>query len=275
MSGAARRWESALYEGVVRHRHHGPVVHRFETSVSMVVLDLAELDEVMAAIPWWSARRPAPVRFRRRDYLDGSDRPLAEGVVDVVGERLGRRPGGRVRMLTQLRTLGWLFNPLTVYWCDDEHGDPDAIVLEVTNTPWHERHCYVLDLRTPAAASAGSGASGRGVTPAPFPKELHVSPFLPMDLEYRLTTTGPGDQLELALEVTSPDHPGCTVFDAELLLDRVELTRASARAALVRHGWSTLAVSAAIRWQAVRLWAKRAPVHAHRPGRSEPAGVRS
>jgi uncharacterized protein len=241
---SARAWTSALYEGSVRHRRHGPVEHQFATRVLMVLLDLSEVDEVTKAMPLWSAGGHTPVQFRRTDYFDGSARPLAAAVADLVEERLGHRPAGRIRMLTQLRTWGWLFNPISVYWCDDEAGDADAIVLEVTNTPWHERHWYVLD------ASA----------PSPFDKAFHVSPFLPMDVDYRLRTGPPGEHIALQLDV---GHGGSTVFDADLRLQRVELTRAHAVGALARHGGCTLKVSTAIRLQAARLWAKGAPYHRH------------
>ncbi len=118
MTTTVRRWNSALYEGRVRHRRLAPVEHGFETRVSMVLLDLSEIDDVVAAMPLWSSSRPAPVEFRRRDYLDGTDRPLADALGDLVEARLGRRPSGPSMMLTQLRSWGWLFNPITIYWCD-------------------------------------------------------------------------------------------------------------------------------------------------------------
>jgi DUF1365 family protein len=238
---------SALYEGVVRHLRVEPVEHRFERPVSMVLLDLSEVDEVVDEVPVWSRGRWAPAQFRRGDYFDGTEGDLADGVRDLVEARLGRRPTGRVRMLTQLRAWGWLFNPLTVYWLDDDQDELDAVVLEVTNTPWHERHWYVVD---------GSG-SGR------FGKQLHVSPFLPMDLDYRLTAPPPGPHVDVRLEVLRAAR---LVFDADLRLRRVELTPASAALALIRHPLATWRVSLAIRVEALRLWLRRVPVHRH-PGR--------
>jgi uncharacterized protein len=253
-----RGWTSALYEGQVRHRRLGPVEHGFHSRVSMALLDLSELDEVVSATPLWSSTRRAPVRFRRTDYLDGTDRPLAEALGDLVEARLGRRPSGPYLMLTQLRTWGWLFNPITIYWCSDGGDESpgvggasdrlDAVVLEVTNTPWHDRHWYVLDARSTGLAAA----------PTRFGKELHVSPFLPMDLDYRLTIAGPADEISVRLEVLRDDRP---VLDADLDLRRVELTPAHAVAALVRSPLSTFRVSATIRLQALRLWTKRVPVH--------------
>jgi len=249
---------SALYEGWVGHRRLGSPAHAFRARSTMVALDLAELDQVMAAMPLWSARRWAPVAFRRRDYLDGTDRPLADALGDLVQARLGRRPGGPMRLLTQLRRWGWLFNPISLYWCDRPDGRPDAVVLEVTNTPWHERHWYVLDATEPARD---------------FAKQLHVSPFLPMDLTYRLSVrsdgpaaTGPG--LDVGIQASRRGQP---VFEADLSLARIELTAAHALASLARHPLATVNVSSAIHRQALALWAKRVPFQ-HHPVRS-PSGA--
>ena len=253
--GAAVGAGSALYEGIVRHRRFGPVTHELHHAVAMALLDVDELDHgvsVVDRLPLWSTRRWAPVRFRRRDYLDGTDRPLREALGDVVEAELHRRPEGAIRVLTHLRTWGWLFNPITIYWCDATDGTPDVVVLEVTNTPWGERAWYVVEAEY---------VSGRG---AVFPKALHVSPFLEMDLDYRFSFTAPtrepGSALTVRLEVLDR---GGKVFDADLSLRRTELTSRSAVAVLVRHPAQTLRISAAIHWHAVRLWAKRVPVVPH------------
>ena len=137
----------AIYEGTVRHRRFVPL-REFAPKLFLAYLDVDALPGSLDRLPLWSARRPAPVRFRRRDFLDGTDRPLGAAVRDLVQARLGRRPTGPVHLLAQLRTFGWLFNPLAVYYCWTADGRAlDAVVLEVTNTPWGERHWYVLDAR--------------------------------------------------------------------------------------------------------------------------------
>jgi uncharacterized protein len=239
------------------------VRHEFSSPIAMTLLDVDEL-EVLDELPLWSRRRTAPVRFRRRDYLDGTDRPLRDALGDVVEERIGRRPTGPIRMLTHLRTWGWVFNPLTVYWCssapdvdaDDVDDRPDLIVLEVTNTPWNERQWYVVE---------ADRVEGRGTV---FPKALHVSPFLGMDLDYRFSFTAPvataGSPLSVRLELL---QAGRKVFDADLDLVRRPLTRRSAVLVLVRHPFQTLRVSAGIHLHALRLLLKRVPLVRH-PDRS-------
>jgi DUF1365 family protein len=239
----------------VRHRRFVPKPHEIHFALAMVLVDVDEVespDNPIDALPLWSTHRWAPMRYRRTDYLDGSDRPLREALGDIVERELHRRPDGPIRMLSHLRTWGWLFNPLTVYWCDAADGTPDVVVLEVTNTPWGERAWYVVEAEY---------VSGRG---AVFPKALHVSPFIAMDVDYRFSftapDTAPGSPLTVRLEVLDRGHK---VFDADLSLRRQPLTARSACRVLVRHPAQTLRISAAIHWHALRLWAKLVPIVRH------------
>ena len=200
----------ATYEGTVRHRRFVPTLREFAPKLFLAYLDIDALPGSLDRLPLWSARRPAPVRFRPRDFLDGTDRPLGAAVRDLVQARLGRRPTGPVRLLAQLRTFGWLFNPLAVYYCWTPDGRAlDAIVLEVTNTPWHERHWYVLDAQDHTTTTTTA-------------KAMHVSPFLATDLDYRITWTVPNDDLNLRIEVERDRTP---IFDAELELRRTPISR--------------------------------------------------
>jgi DUF1365 family protein len=221
----------------------------------MPYIDLDELEEMFAHHPLWSVERPNAVSFRRADFIGDPDVPLDAAVRDLVLERTGRRPVGPVRVLGHVRTWNWLFNPITIYVCMDSTGRrADALVLEVTNTPWHERHAYVID---------GGAGEHR------FDKELHVSPFLGMDQEYRLRINEPGERLVVHLACR---EAGAVVFDATLTLRRREVSRAALGRLLWRHPLLTLRVSAGIYWQALRLWAKGAPLHAH-PVHRCPAGA--
>jgi DUF1365 family protein len=191
----------------------------------------------------------------RADYLDGGDGPLGDGVRDLVAARLGRRPGGRVLMLTNLRTWGWLTNPITVYWCLDERGDVDAVVLEVTNTPWHERVHYVVD--------AADGAARYDVA-----KAMHVSPFVEGDVTYRVEAGVPDRSLLVRIDV---QRAGQTILHTSLAARRVPLSRLRAVTVLVRHPVITVRISAATYLHALRLWRKRVPVLRHPGGQAEPS----
>ena len=240
---------SAIYEGRVTHRRHaapstGHVAHAFDQRVTMAYLFLDELDEFVARHPFWSIERANAVTFRRADYLGDASTPLEQSVRDAVQQRLGRRPSGPVAMLAHLRTWGWLFNPLTLYYCFDPSGERvDAIVLEVTSTPWHERHVYVID---------GSLERPR------FEKEMHVSPFLGLDLDYVMSWSVPGERLVVTLGNRHGDEK---VFDASLALHRRGASRGDLSSMVWRRPLQTYGVSANIYRQAWRLMRKGAPFH--------------
>lgn len=238
----------AVYEGTARHRRVTPVAREFAPRLFLAYLDVDALPGSLDPLPGWSARRRAPVHFRRRDFLDGRDGPLGHAVRDLVERRLGWRPGGPVFLLAHLRTFGWQFNPLAVYYCWHADGRRlDAVVLEVTNTPWGERHWYVLDAR--------DGAGTRTTA-----KAMHVSPFLPMGVDYHVSWTVPGDHLRLEIEVA---RAGTVMFSAGLALRRRVLDRRRAAGVLVRHPLMPLRVSLAIYRRALGLFLARVPLYRH------------
>lgn len=248
---------SALYEGTVRHRRFAPVTHEFRRRLFLAYLDLDELPDVFAGSRLAAVDRPAPLWFRRADYLDGRSGPLDDAVRDLVANRTGRRPTGPVRMLTHLRNFGYVFNPITIYYCFDQRGaNVDTLVLEVTNTPWGERHVYVVDV------------DGEPDSLHSFDKALHVSPFLEMDLVYRIKASAPAIRAWARMVVVAKDRPSEPLFDVDLALRRVELSPRSLRRTLLRHPMMTLRVTAGIYFQALRLCAKRVPFVPHPPARS-------
>jgi DUF1365 family protein len=255
---------SAVYVGRVRHRRSGRTRHAFGVRLYLLYLDLDELDLAFGGRWLWSAQRPAPMRFRRGDYFGDPARPLADEVRDAVAAATGARPDGAVRVLTSLRCLGYAFNPVSFYYCFDRHGALAAVLAEITNTPWGERHHYVVG-RGGAGSAAGTGEPLR----AAFDKRFHVSPFQPMEQQYRWTLATPGERLTVHMENV---ERGELVFDATLELERRPWSTASLLRALARHPWMTAKVIAMIWLQALLLWCKRARFHAHPrtrcPGRS-------
>lgn len=243
--------ESCLYEGRVVHRRFRPVAHAFEMPLYLLYLDLAELDEVFRGRWLWSATRPALARFRREDHLGDPRVPLDHAVRDLVEARTGARPAGPIRLLTHLRYAGYVINPVSFHFCFDGGGrDVTAIVADVTNTPWGDRHQYVIPVARP----------GR-VQRAESRKELHVSPFHPMELTYRWRFALPSESLSIRIETL--DGEPTPLFDAALALRRREITGASLARALARHPFMTLRVAAGIYWQALRLHRKGARYHRH------------
>jgi DUF1365 family protein len=182
---------SAIYEGWVRHRRFEPVDHSFRYRFFLAYLDLAELPGVLDPYPLYSARRRAPARFRRADYLGDPARPLDECVRDVVERAGAPRPAGPVRLLTGLRYLGHGFNPVSFYYCFDPTGRRvESVVAEVENIPWGERHAYVLE----------RGAREGTVLAAELEKKHHVSPLMGMDQTYSFRAGTPGERLQVHIE---------------------------------------------------------------------------
>ena len=244
---------SAIYEGWIRHRRHDPVEHEFRYPLFMAYLDLGELPWVLDTFRGWSARRPALARFKRSDYLGEPDRPLAECVREAVAERSGSEPKGPIRLLTNLRYFGHAFNPVSFYYCFDERGERvDSVLAEVTNTPWGERHSYLL----------GRTSGSEGVIRGELDKAFHVSPLMDMEHTYDWRSTEPGERVQVHIDSRSADG-AVSDFDATLSMERHELSRESTRRILVRYPAMTTQVVAKIYWQSLRLWLKGAPYFAH------------
>jgi DUF1365 family protein len=241
---------SALYEGTVVHQRPGPHASGFVRQVAMPFIDLDELDGLADLAPLWRAEGRAPVTFRRGDFLGDPDTSLKGTVLDLVEARAGFRPNGPVRLLAHHRTWGWCFNPIALYYCYGPGEALEAVVADVTNTPWGESHAYVLDVR----------GGLRDVKHEA--KRMHVSPFLPMDLSYEFRLTAPGKRCGLSITVT---RDGSVVFRAGLSLRRRPLTRRTVAWLLARHPLMTHRVSAGIYSHAARLWLQRTRYFAHPP----------
>lgn len=237
----------ALFDGHVRHRRHRAGRHRFLYRLGLVLLDVDRTESFQGG--WLRS-------FRRSDYHGHAAIPLKESVRLRVEEQLGFVPRGRVLMLTQLRSFGYLFNPVTFYLCHDEGDALVAVVAEITNTPWRERFDYVLDARD------STGTTTRRWT---FAKAFHVSPFHGMDHEYRWTLRMEGDHLAISM-VNFRD--GKRQFDASLVGILRPLTRRSLRRQAMRSPFQGQRMHLAIYWHALRLFLKRATFHVHPDKRS-------
>jgi uncharacterized protein len=237
---------SCLYLGSVRHRRYGLAAGEFRYPLFMVYLDLDELPGCFDGHWLWSARRRAIASFRRADYLGEPSVPLADAVRALVLERTGNTLDGPIGLLTHMRYFGHCFNPVSFYYCYDAAGENvRAVVAEVTNTPWGERHAYVMDVER--ASDHGSAA----VMSAQFAKQLHVSPLMGMDHVYDWRLTAPAEQLSVHIE--SHRRGSESVFDATLALHRREISSRSLAAALVRYPFLSIRILARIYAHALRL----------------------
>lgn len=255
MSTALAALSSAVYEGNVSHRRLGSKPHSFEYRLCQLYLDLDELERVFAGRWLWSVRHRNLAEFRRSDYFGERSLPLARAVRDRIEQSTGRRPDGPIRLLTHLRYAGYVFNPVSFYYCYAADGTTlTSILAEITNTPWHERHAYVL----PLEAARRRGASWEWE----FPKTFHVSPFIGMERQYAWRFTAPREELHVGMLV---QHEGERELEAYLHLRRHAINAATLARVLWRFPLMTAQVIGAIHWQALHLWLKRTPIHDHPP----------
>jgi DUF1365 family protein len=255
--------QSAIYKGWVRHRRFSPAPHQLRYSVFMMLLDLAELDKVFAGSWLWSTRRWALARFKRADYLGDPAVPLDTAVRRRVAELAGVYPEGPIRLLTNVRYFGFIINPISCYYCFDNNEQLQFIIAEVNNTPWDERHSYVLQCKPESKYQR-----------IRFNKQLHVSPFNPMDIEYDWRSSLPEQQLRIHMQNwREVDGGQLKEFDATLVLEREPLSVKALRLLLCQYPLMTIKVVAAIYWQAIKLWCKKVPIYDH-PG-NDPAGKAS
>ena len=238
---------SAIWQGSVRHRRFAPKAHAFSYSLFMLGLDLDEVETLgLGQGRWFGVERAGLLSFYRQDYLKGSRGSLKQAVWQKVAELGGEAtPEQRVLLLGNVRCLGFYFSPVNFYFCYQQ-GSARYLLAEVSNTPWNERHYYLLDL----------------TALAPHDKDFHVSPFMDLAMRYHWRIRPPEQETLIHIE-SHPQSGAAKLFDATLALRREPLSRQGLMALLVRWPWMTLKVLLGIYWQALRLFIKRTPIFRH------------
>ena len=240
-----------IYRGWVQHSRHSPKVHRFRYPLAMVLLDVAKLEKRFSQSRWWSLEGFNAISFYRKDYLpDVPGERLQEAVMYLIRQQCGQVFNGTVKILTQPRYFGVVFNPVTYYFCYNDDQALAYIVTEITNTPWNERHSYVF------AVPLDSGDSAH----FDFDKQFHVSPFMPMDLQYHWRFSLRDDSANVHMVLLKN---GERQFDATMATSQQPLTKRAMARLPVQYPMQTLLVVWRIYWQALRLWLKRVPFYDH------------
>lgn len=244
---------SALYVGTVRHRRREPARHEFRYRTYQVLLDLDEIGLLARRIPWMGYNGAGLTSFHDTDHLGARHAPVREKLaawLDARGVALG---DDRVLLLTNLRVLGHVFNPVSYFFCLAPDGSLRRVIAEVNNT-FGDTLCYLLEDLRPRGRRAFAASSR---------KRLHVSPFIGMeDISYEWLLTPPGPRLTVHIDET---RRGDKFFDATLDMERRPLTSRTLAAAMLRHPLTPLHTVLRIHWQAVKLWWKRVPVHRRPP----------
>ena len=253
--------KSQWLEGSVRHRRKFPVNHEFEYRAGMLALDVDEWETVTKISPLFSLERFNWLSLKRADYFRPDAGALSTAIRDHVEKATGWRPDGAIELVTHPRYFGYVFNPVSFYFCY-EHGDtpeqgtvPRVIMAQITNTPWHERHVYCLE-----ALREGPNAAGWQSEQFGFSKRFHVSPFNGMEQHYQWTFSFRGPELRIHMHVL---EEGKKHFDATLVVHRTPLTRKEVHRSLRKFPMEAIKVSAGIYWHALKLKLKGAPFYTH------------
>lgn len=235
--------ESALYVGKVFHVRHIPKKHHFFYNIFLFWLDLDELSELDNQVSGFSTSHFAPARFSRADYLGPEQQSLKQSVLDRMTKLAGKPLDGKVYFLGQVRMFGLYFSPVNFYYLRQQDGQYSHMLAEVSNTPWDERHHYLVDLAEQKDCQ----------------KLFHVSPFNPMDMQYQWNIQQPDHILALTLSCKKERRH----FDASLKLTKQELNSKSLFRVMMNIPSMTIKTVFGIYWQALKLFIKGVPVYGH------------
>jgi len=219
----------------------------------MVYLDLDELPSLLGRGGLIATNKLAICSFLRSDHLFNPSNTLKHELNDVVQEQTGCVPRGPIRLLTQLRNFGYFMSPLNLFYVfDDTDERVEYVVAEVNNTPWNERHCYVL--------WDGNRIFHDSELQFAHAKDFHVSPFMSMDGDYHWKLSEPSSDLEVQLDKSRNSRK---IFNAGMTLQRRELSRRQLRRTTICYPLLTAQITAGIYYQALKLWWKKCPFYTH------------
>ena len=240
----------AIYEGSLKHTRVKPKKHTFQYRVRMLYLDLDDLKQVFSKNLFWSYNRFNFACFLRADYFGDPKNSLKKSIQNEIKDQLNFDHDGKIFVLTNPRYFGYCFNPVSFYYCFNAKNKLEVIVSHITNTPWNENHAYVHDCR----------GLNQPIKSFKFKKNFHVSPFMPMNIQYEWSFNEPGGEIVVSMNNMSNQE---FIFNASMRLDRKPLHTQSLNRLLLKFPPETFKTIIAIYWNALCLKFKRVPFFSH------------
>lgn len=252
-----------LFSGHLLHVRNTPAIHRFSYRISNIWLDVSRPELIDQLSPFWSSSHPNLVRYRRDNYLPGRH-DLYEQVCETLYEHAGTRFGGKIYLLANLSYWGICYNPVSFYFCYTNDGSLAYILSEIHNTPWRERFTYVHTVPQPSPAQQSQAIAQQENSECDhtfkFKKQFHVSPYVPMDVDYHWRFKIQGSKIAINMNLL---QDGQSIFNSQLRLTATPLTRTQATLIPFRFPLMCVKVFTAIYWNAFKLWLKRTPIYDH------------
>ena len=242
--------QNYIYTGKIYHKRFSPFIHTFNYSIFMMYFDIKKIENIFKKSIFWNINKPSLVSFYRKDYHGNIEDSLDESVRKTVYTKTGKKLIGPIRILTHLRYFGYCFNPVSFYYCFDENDHRlELIMAEVTNTPWQQRHSYII-----------LNKKNNKYMAAKMSKQFHVSPFWGMDHQYDWLFSNPDKKLSVYMKNKLDNKK---VFEANLLLKRTKLNSRNLAKQILKFPLLTIIIVFRIHWQAVKLWFKGATFFTH------------
>ena len=234
--------KSGIFSGHVLHRRFSPVLHKFKYKMSMFGIDIDEINQISKKFKLFGTSKFSPIKFNQKDYIINEPGDLKARIANKVKSLGGQWDGSKVFMLIQCRCLGLYFSPVNFFYCYDKTGSCELMLAEVSNTPWNERHYYLINILKSDMTK----------------KTFHVSPFMQLNMKYKWRVTTPEDKVivSIANHFEGEDNP---TFDAHLALMKKPLSSLNLIKSWVSLPLMVFKIVTLIYWQALKLFFKRVP----------------
>lgn len=257
---------SCLYTGTIRHRRQQPVQNSFEYKLFMLYIDLDEIESIVQRYWFVSYNRFNAVSLHRQDYLSPEVPSLKKAAITAVKNwykenALSLPDIHSVRALLHARICNFVFNPVVFYYLFDSHEQLICVLAEITNTPWGERHHYVLPFDQAHSLPSLEIQPSKQGRQFRFQKNFHVSPFMPMNMEYRWIINQPAQYLLIHMDNFIEAEGKTKHFDATLRMQAQPLSNLGKT--VIRFPFINVKVITGIYWQALKLWLKGASFYDH------------